>query len=194
MNIPVHVAAAAVVCNATLYVNMRFQKSEPSKERLIMLGTLCFVVSLFSHLLLDVVPHYDFLYKILPLPMLPKIWGWAWATFKVGVVTFPVVILFLYLTRDHLIITLVSLLGSIYPDIEKALYLNLHIPKYLVIFRQHSCSYSPDGWESTHKLLLSAIEIVLLVILMVGFYWIARCRISSHNKRSSSLTLGLFFR
>jgi hypothetical protein len=169
-----------------------------------MLGTVCFLFSLFFHLLLDAVPHYDFMFEFfifykffgfLKLSLIVRAFG---VLLKFSILTIPVVIMFLYLTKDHLMIALVSIIGGIYPDIEKTAYLVLHIPRYLIIFRNHSCSYSPAGWESEHKLFLIITELFLFGALLIGFYWIARCRnqsmISSHNKRSSSLTLGLFFR
>ena len=198
MDIPIHVATAAFVCNVTLYADSKIQKDYSSKEWGFLPGTICFLLSLFSHLLLDAVPHYDFIYKIFRLPMLPQFLSYGWALFKVGVFTLPVIFIFLYLTRDHWLIALISIFGSVYPDIEKGIYLNLHIPKYLIIFQNHSCSYSPADWESEHKLFLIITELCLFGALLIGLYWIARCRnqsmISSHSERSSSLTLGLFFR
>jgi hypothetical protein len=176
MDIPIHIAAAAFVCNVTLYADSKIQKNNSSKKSSVRLCMICFVLSLFSHLLLDAAPHYDFIYKILRFSMLPQFFRYGWVLFKVGVFTLPVVIMFLYLTRDHWLIALVSIFGSVYPDIEKGAYLNLFIPKYLIIFRHHSCSYSPAGWESEHKLFLIIAELCLFVVLLIGLYWVARYR------------------
>jgi hypothetical protein len=182
MDIPIHVAAAGFVCNVTLYIDSKSQKQFQTRRYRMTLGTACFLFSLFSHLLLDIVPHYDFMYEsfifyqffdFLKLSLIVKAFA---VLLKISILTIPVVILFLYLTKDHLMIALVSIIGGIYPDIEKTAYLVLHIPHDLIIFRNHSCSFSPTGWESEHKLLLIVIEVCLYVALLIGLYWIAHCR------------------
>lgn len=182
MDIPIHVAATGFVCNVTLYIDSKIQKQFQTRRYRMMLGTVCFLFSLFFHLLLDAVPHYDFMFEFfifykffgfLKLSLIVRAFG---VLLKFSILTIPVVIMFLYLTKDHLMIALVSIIGGIYPDIEKTAYLVLHIPRYLIIFRNHSCSYSPTGWESEHKLLLIVIEVCLFVVLLIGLYWIARHR------------------
>ncbi len=187
MDIPVHVATAACLCSVTLYADSRIRKYSLSTRRSVGLGSVCFALGAFFHLMLDAVPHYDIVYKILQFSSLPHYLGGMLAIFKVAALTLPVILLFLYLTSDHWLIALVAVLGGIYPDIEKALYLNLPYPRELVLFKFHSLAYSSDGWESEHKFFLVVVEVCVLLISLAGLYWSASrrkqlCREAPHVK------------
>jgi len=180
MDLSLHIAAAAWTCSATLYGESRLQKRSLSRGWSIALGIVCFFLSLYTHLLLDLIPHYDFVYKFLRFPWLPHLVGFGWTLFKVGVTTCPVVFLFLALNSDHPVIALAAIAGGIYPDIEKTLYLHEGLPRWFVISPRHSGAYSPVGWEYTHKFLITGLEVSLFVMFIAGMYWFARWR--RHSK------------
>ena len=75
--------------------------------------------------------------------------------------------------RDHPIIALISLLGGIYPDLEKLAYFDFHLPREFVTFRYHSCYLSPwRPWELEHKTFLIVFEVLLLPALLLLTHWI----------------------
>ncbi len=175
MDIPVHVAAAAFTCNATLYFEAKLHVRLNSRERNILIGTFCFLIAALSHLFLDLVPHYDVLYKvdILPAVLFVYIPTGIWKLFIIGILTFPVIAMFWYLTREHPIPMLCAIFGGLYPDFEKGAYFSSLLPRKFVLFPQHSCYFSPDGWESDHIGFLVVSEILLFMALLAGIYWLA---------------------
>jgi hypothetical protein len=166
MDMPIHLAAAACVGQATLCIEQRFQKQLPSKERAIILGMVCFSLSVASHLFLDMLPHYNFVYKILTFYFLPYLLRCCWTLSKNALLILPIFTMLLAFPRRSLVMLGIALLGGIYPDIEKGMYLYHLLPRSLVIFRNHSCSYSSAGWETEYKVWLIGIEIVLYLTLL----------------------------
>ena len=176
MDIPLHIAAAAWTCSVTLAVAHKLPKCVLSSGGRVALGVVCFCLGVSSHVLLDLIPHYDFVYKFFRFPGLPHPFGLIWTLCKVGVVTLPVILPFLALNRDHLVIALAAIAGGVYPDFEKTLYLHGRLPDGLVISLRHSGAYSAVGWEYTHKFLITALEIGLFGLFLLGIYWAARRR------------------
>ena len=185
MHVPVHVAAAACVCQVTLYADSLSHTGTNSKTHTVIVGAFCFLGSLYSHLFLDIVPHYNILYNIWieGIPFLPKR---AWTLLNVGILTVPVLFMMFHYTRDHLLIALVSLVGGVYPDIEKTAYFLSYLPRRFVIFRSHSCYYSPVAWETEHKYILIFAELVLFIALIVSIPWFARRRKSQACVKQSN--------
>lgn len=172
MDLPVHVATGVFLGNAIFYVDTRFQQQQsPSRRQNVELGIAIFLVGALSHLILDAAPHYDWLFYVKIFSPLPY-----WWIIPQILATIPVLLITFYVHRDHLMVALVSVMGGVYPDIEKGAYLNFHLPRYLVLFRSHSCSYSPAGWETKHKFFLIIAEVCLFGFLLAGIYWTARHR------------------
>ena len=168
MDIPVHIAAAAVTCQAALALDP--DSSQP-RMRMWVFGVGYFALGALSHLFLDAIPHYDVLYKIekpLLIEFLPRL---VWTLLKVGVFSLPIIIMFLYFTREHPGYALAALAGGLYPDFEKGAYLSSYLPRSLVLFPFHSCAYSSAGWEIEYRYALIAAEIGLLVGLLGLIYW-----------------------
>ena len=173
MDLPIHVAAGALVGNTILYiVDNTFKRQTLSQKQHIEVGLACFFWGILSHLFLDAVPHYDWLFYVKTFSPLP--YGWIIPQF---LATIPVLIITFYAMRDHWVIAMVSLLGGVYPDIEKLIYLDLHLPQYLVVFRKHSCDLSQwTALELEYKSFLVVFEVGLFFVLLGGLYWVARCR------------------
>jgi hypothetical protein len=117
-------------------------------------------------------PHYDWLFYVKIFSPLP-----FWWLLPQILVSFPALLITFYYARDSWIIAVVSVLGGIYPDIEKLAYVDFHLPQYFVLFRNHSCALSQwTPWELEHKTFLIVFEVCLFLVLLVGICWAARCR------------------
>lgn len=166
MDMPIHLAAAACVGQATLFIEKRFPKQTSSTEHAIVLGMVCFSLGVASHLFLDMLPHYNFVYKFVTFSCLPYLLKCCWALMKLALLILPILLMLLAFPRRNWISLGASLLGGMYPDIEKGMYLHHILPRFLVIFRAHSCSYSSAGWETEYKAWLIGSEIVLYFTLL----------------------------
>jgi nitrogen fixation-related uncharacterized protein len=173
MDLPVHVAAGALVGNTILYIADNKLKRQPlSQKQHIEVCLACFFWGVLSHLFLDAIPHYDWLFYVKIFSPLP-----FWWLIPQFLTTIPVLMITFYVTRDHWGIALVSVLGGVYPDIEKLMYLDFHLPQYLVVFRKHSCYLSQwTPLELRYKSFLIVFEVGLFFVLLGGLYWAARCR------------------
>ena len=128
-------------------------------------------------MLLDALPHYDVLYKILAFSSLPAIPRLSWVLLKVLVFSLPVFALIWPLWKTRPWLVSLALLASLYPDLEKGCCLNLPFPRWLVLFWSHSGAYSDDGGE-TNKVAALLLEAVTLILMMSGIYW----RTSRHQQ------------
>jgi hypothetical protein len=190
MDIPLHLAAAAWTGSVTFYIEHKVRQRSPGKGWGIGVGVICFGAALSSHLLLDLIPHYDLLFKVFRFSWLPNFLEFCWTLCKIGVTTFPVAFLFLSLNRDRWAMVLASIFGGVYPDIEKTLYLHGELPRWLVIAPWHSCAYSPLGWEYTHKYLVTSFEVSLFALSVGGMYWLSQRR--RHLRGLEGLALACF--
>lgn len=173
MDIPIHVAAAAVACQAVLFVENKWERYGSSRHRDLISGAACFIVGVAAHLFLDALPHYGLLYKYFSLPRSPWILHECWTVIKVSVLIAPIILLFLYLTPGRSRIALLAIFGGIFPDIEKVAYLTFDLPRALVLFPHHSCSFSPIGWEIHHPRLVTISEASLFIVLPAAMCWLA---------------------
>ena len=173
MDFPVHVAAGALAGHAMLYVHAKqpgktgaFTQADALK-----LGLAGCLFGVLTHLLLDALPYYDWLFRVKifkPLPywwMLPQI-----------LTTLPVIGAALRLSKDAQIVVGASILGGMYPDIEKLSYLDAHLPRSLVLFPYHSCQLSGSPWEFSHARELIVMEICVFAMMMRMIYWLAAKR------------------
>lgn len=171
MNIPTHLAAGMLVSAVFIAWKPRSFPEALVDRRPVLTGILCVGCSLASHLLLDAIPHYDVVYKILAFPTLPAIPRLSIVGLKVFLLSLPVLILVWPFLKTHPVLVSTTLFGAIYPDIEKGFYLNLPFPRWLVIFRHHSSAYSTDGGEE-HKLAVLLIEGGFFLMSMLIVYWL----------------------
>jgi hypothetical protein len=163
MDIALHAAAAALACNVTLYLE---HQAAPEHVAPLKTGAAGLLLSLGSHLWLDAIPHVNVLYKL---------------DDHLGIIGALIFLLIaglvglfaLYLTRDRPVLILLSLCAGAYPDFEKAAYLGGFLPKTLVVFRRHSCTFSADV---EYRQLLSTMEIVLFIAILAATYWCAAHR------------------
>ena len=185
MDFPVHVAAAVCAGQVLIYANSRINSQNTfGADQNLMFATACVVAGAATHLLLDAVPHYDFLYGAGRLwkHVLPYAVRKGLQAPKILLITLPVFLILWKYARRHWMLTLLALVGGIYPDFEKAAYLHSAYPRALVLFPWHSCSYSPEGWEVAYRELLIAGEIVLYVGLLAALVWFSQRNRCVHHQ------------
>ena len=186
MDISVHIAAAAVTCQAALYLDAHTPNSSLPARRPYLFGTGCFALGVLSHLALDAIPHCNVLYSI-GNGLLPNFFPESlWKLSKVGICTPPLILWFLFLSRDHPKFALAALAGGLYPDFEKGAYLSTLLPRSCVLFPFHSCAYSPAGWEVQYRHALITAEIGLLVGLLALMHWFGQKHPAQHPGSNSS--------
>jgi hypothetical protein len=172
MDLPLHVATGAVIGNALLYHEAKRLKRRFTDKEQVRLTLAVFLLSVASHLFWDAMPHYDWLFYVDVFKPLPQYW-----LIPQVLVTLLVIMLNLRLNRDAWLLTSVAMFGSIYPDVEKLLYFDFHLPRLFVIFRRHSCYLSPwSPWELAHKDFLVVFEIVVFLVFLGIMYGLARAR------------------
>lgn len=172
MDLPLHVATGAVIGNALLYHQVKRGKVHITRKEQITLALTAFLAGIVSHLFWDWLPHYDWLFYIEVFKPLPFHW-----LIPQAITTLPVMLWNVYLNRDAWPLAAIAMFGGIYPDVEKLLYFDFHLPRLLVIFRQHSCYLTPwRPWELAHKNLLVVFEVVTFLLLLGIMYGLARAR------------------
>ena len=177
MDFPVHVAAAACAGQALIYANSRINAHDRlNAGQNLMLATACALAGAATHLLLDAVPHYDFLYGAGHFwkHALPYAVRKGLQAPKILIITLPTFLILWKYARQHWMLTFLALGGGLYPDVEKAAYLHSAYPRALVLFPWHSCSYSSAGWEVEYRYVLIAMEIVVYVALLAGLIRLSR--------------------
>ena len=141
-------------------VGMAIAERQPSRPMLIATSVACVLLSLESHLVLDAIPHYNWIVYLKWFRGLP-LHGFI----REAVLASPIVALAFYLGRGHSVLTGACLLASIYPDIEKFVYCDLHGPKALILFRIHSLQFSANNGGLSHPALI-ALELSILATLV----------------------------
>ena len=156
MNTPTHIAAGALF--AQLMINWLKLRSKPSP----IWGCYCLGWGIASHLLLDLVPHYAWVVYLPGIENFPFHW-----LIKEAALGLLVAVPLVYITRERWGCIVLGMIGAIYPDIEKVLYLDFGIPDTLVLFGWHSTSLSSlSGTFSTDALIV--IELALVVGLLIA--------------------------
>lgn len=176
MDFPVHVAASVCVGQALIYARYRLSCEHAiNTNQDLMFATVCVLVGMASHLILDAIPHDNFLYGAGRFGRhLPYVVRKALQAPKILLITLPVFLISWKHARQHWFLMLLTLSGGLYPDIEKAAYLHSAYPRALVLFPWHSCSYSPVGWEVEYHHLLIVMEMLVYIGLLIALHWLCR--------------------
>lgn len=177
MDLPVHIAGGAFTGNMILHCSR--YSSEHLPDRSFKMILVCFLSGVCSHLLLDALPYYDWIFEIPIFSELPGSWLWRQVA-----ATVPVIVIIFWISRQHWFLSLVSMSGGLYPDLEKLLYFDFHLPKAFVVFPYHSCRLSDSAWEKAHESHLIVFEISVFALLMMGIF------LTSHsNSKECDMTI-----
>ncbi len=180
MNAPTHFVASTVLTFGFLKI-FSFRTSL-NRKRLAWCGLLSVLASVGAHLLLDIAPHYAWIYY------LDKITSWEqdWMV-RESIFSLMVVLPCLYWAAPYRGLLCLVMLAGIYPDIEKVLKLNYYLMADEVLFPVHSHMGSSNdyGWWKPG---LIAAELILVGVLMVLAYrWSPRGRAANHSPASPTI-------
>ena len=171
MDLPVHIAAGALIGNGMAYIATRSPRPAMTRQAWIKTGCAAFLLGVCAHLLLDSLPYFDWLFYIPLFKPLP-----SWWLYPPILTAIPVVAAALYWMWDVRELAAAAMIGGAYPDIEKLLFFDWGLPASLLLFKNHSRTLSGSAWERAHRPLLIVFEIVVFALIMVGMRWINRRR------------------
>ena len=145
-------------------------------------GVACFALAVGSHLLLDSLPHYNWIVDLHWFRGVPVSWLVREALFTV-----PILVVAWYAGRDHPVVLGLGLIGSLYPDMEKVAYVDLHVPEEWIVFRTHSLKLSSLDGGVPHRLLIaweaSLVGVLLLATLALCIWRRRRDRVTAGTLR-----------
>jgi hypothetical protein len=168
VNTPTHIAAAGLVSATAFFADAKFGTGLPIKVRLWICAAGCVVLGASSHLLLDALPHYNWIVYLHWLSDLPYHWLVRDALFGL-VIVIPI----LYWGRDRWFLIWLTLFAAMYPDFEKVAYIDFGLPRQLVIFRGHSLQLSGNDWGLPHPWLI-ALEVSLIFVCLTVSYCLSK--------------------
>jgi hypothetical protein len=154
MNMPTHIAAGACLALA-LTRSVRRHPESPVGVGLFAVGAVA--LGLAAHFLLDLLPHYAWVVYLDWFKPLPFHWLAREAALGLAV-AIPA---FLLAGRSWLYVGC-GMFGAIYPDVEKVLAVDLHVPSGVILFGWHSSELSTRT-AGLPKAFLIGIESLLIV-------------------------------
>jgi len=125
-------------------------------------GVSAFAFGTLSHLVLDEMPHNNWIVHLDWFPGVP----FAWLLNQV-VCALPFAIMGWLVGRDHLLILGCGMVGGMYPDFEKVAYLDLQMPKEFVLFHAHSLKLSSNHGDWPFSQLVT-LEVALVIAFVAG--------------------------
>ena len=134
MNTPTHIICGACLAQA---IALAFAKARHSKVRILAVATGALCAGILSHLLVDLLPHYNWIVYLNVATALPFHWLIREAVFALAV-AIPA---FILAGRSWPYVA-VGMLGGIYPDVEKVLSFDFHVPDRFILFDWHSTRFS----------------------------------------------------
>ncbi len=126
-----HVAISSIMCDAIFaHKKIRTFFLIPSQYPLAVL--LLFLSGAVFHILVDLLPHFDFLYRV-SVPLVTK-----WWMKQLSVAALYFCAMFFITKKSYRTMKLFAIAGGLYPLFEKFLYFVVQLPERYVIFKKHS--------------------------------------------------------
>jgi hypothetical protein len=169
MNTPTHLACGA--CMACC-LERALAGSDRSRWKLAAIAVGAVALGILSHLVLDRLPHYAWIVYLNWFEPLPFHWLIREALFGVAV-ALPA----LYLAGRAWPFVVLGMFGGMYPDVEKVLSVDFHIPRHFILFPWHSTELS-SRTGGLPKPLLIGFECILIAIFFLVM-WLVRQRWSN---------------
>jgi len=138
------------------------------------MGACAFGVGVVSHLLLDRLPHYAWVVYLDWFKPLPFHWLLGEATFGLAL-AIPA---FIFAGRLWPYVAL-GMIGGIYPDVEKVLSVDFHVPDSLILFSWHS-TYLSNRTAGLPKAVLIGFESLLITGFLLAM-WRMKKAASNHT-------------
>jgi len=129
-----------------------------------MLAVGCVSVGVLSHLLLDLLPHCAWIVYLDWFRSLPYHW-----LLREGVFGLAVAVPALLFAGKARPFVLLGIAGGVYPDIEKVLALDLHVPDAFILFEWHS-KYLSSRTAGLPKPVLIIAECMLILGFLAAMW------------------------
>ena len=153
MNTPTHIACGACLAQA---LTLTLHGRRPTAVQCSLLAFGSVVLGIVSHLLLDLLPHYAWVVYLDWFKPLPFHW-----LIREGVFGLVVAIPAFLLSGKSWPYVALGMLGGIYPDVEKVLSLDFHVPQQFILCDWHS-TYVSSRTAGLPKAVLIGMECLLI--------------------------------
>jgi hypothetical protein len=171
MNTPTHLACGACLAYALACTASKSPQT-PGRIGLVAFGVVS--VGVVSHLLLDLLPHYAWVVYLGWFKPLPFHW-----LIREGVFGLAVVITALILSGKSWPYVALGMFGGIYPDVEKVLAVDFHMPERFILFDWHS-TYLSNRTGGFPKGALIGFECLLIAVFLLTM-WRMKRTVSNHT-------------
>jgi hypothetical protein len=166
MNTPTHVACGACLAYA---LTCALPQKEKTRRNVGIIAVGALALGIMSHLLLDLLPHYAWIVYLDWFKPLPFHWLIREAVFGLAVA----VPAFLFAGKAWPFVA-VGVFGGMYPDFEKVLSVDFHVPDAFILFDWHS-GYLSNRTGGLPKPLLIVAECIIIGGALTGM-WMLRQR------------------
>ena len=165
MNTPTHITCGACLAQA---LTLTLHGRRPTAVQCGLLAFGSFVVGIVSHLLLDLLPHYAWVVYLDWFKPLPFHW-----LIREGVFSLAVAIPAFLLSGKSWPYVALGLLGGIYPDVEKVLSVDFHMPQQFILFDWHS-AYLSNRTAGIPKAVLIGMECLMVAGFLLAMWRMKR--------------------
>lgn len=165
MNTPTHIACGACLAQVVAYATTG---KRDTSVRVATIAAAVLLLGVVSHLLLDLLPHYAWIVYLDWFKPAPYHWLIREAVFGLAVAvpallmagkTWPFVVL--------------GMAGGLFPDVEKVLAVDLHLPRQFILFDWHS-TYLSKRTGGLPRPFLVAMECCLIAACFFGMWKLKR--------------------
>lgn len=170
MNTPTHIVCGACLAQA---LALSLSRARHSKVHILAVAAGALCAGILSHLLVDLLPHYNWIVYLPWATGLPFHWLIREAVFSLAV-AIPAFIL----ARGLRPYVAIGMLGAIYPDVEKVLSFDFHVPDRFILFDWHSTRFS-NRTAGLPNAILIGIECLLIAASLLAMW---RMRRAATNK------------
>lgn len=171
MNTPTHIACGACLAQVVAYATTG---KRDMSARVAAISVTVLLLGVGSHLLLDLLPHYAWIVYLDWFKPLPYHWLIREAVFGLAV-AMPA----LLMSRKAWSFVFLGMAGGMYPDVEKVLAVDLHLPRQLILFDWHT-TYLSSRTGGFPRPFLVVMECCLIAGCLVAM-WRVRREASNHT-------------
>jgi hypothetical protein len=165
MNTPTHIACGACLALAVAYATTG---KRDTAVRCAAIAAAVLLLGVVSHLLLDLLPHYAWIAYLDWFKPLPHHWLIREAVFGLAVAA-PA----LLMARKVWPFVVLGMAGGLYPDVEKVLAVDFHLPGQFILFDWHS-TYLSNRTGGLPRPFLVVMECCLIAACLLAMWRLKR--------------------